>query len=413
LCALAITAFAVAPAAASAAGEPIARMTCTAPGLVCDPCTVQCTSPTGSVPVGAAIAFDGRVSSDDRVGAPSGTVVSWVWSFGDGATASEAQPSHAYAVAKTYSVTLTVTDDSDLTDTKRLEFIVHAVPSASVAPLSLGFSATAGTSSVPRTVTMTNNGDAPLTISNVALDGANPERFSIVDGCTSPVPASGGHCTVDVTFNPTTAGESTATLIFTDNHQGTPNATQTVQLSGTGIPPPVASTVAPPPPPPPLVSPPPPPPTGAQTDRDNDGVPDAGDSCVATAGNLRNGCPGELDADIRGSWRVNALLSQLLSLTVRTHVGSRIEIRCSGNARVCGFRTKVIKRTTRRTTSLTSYFKGPRILPDGTVIVVRVTRPLQRGTYERLQTRRGRKLPKVLNKCLSAGTAKVQPCADD
>jgi len=53
------------------------------------------------------VAFDGSASSD-----PDGTIVSYDWTFGDGGTASGAKPTHAYSTAGTYTVTLTVTDDT-------------------------------------------------------------------------------------------------------------------------------------------------------------------------------------------------------------------------------------------------------------------------------------------------------------
>jgi len=45
-----------------------------------------------------------------------GTVKSYLWTFGDGATSTLAAPSHDYAVAGTYQVTLKVTDDDGGTD---------------------------------------------------------------------------------------------------------------------------------------------------------------------------------------------------------------------------------------------------------------------------------------------------------
>ncbi len=50
--------------------------------------------------------FDGSGSTDS-----DGTIASYAWDFGDGATATGVSPQHAYAAAGTYTVKLTVTDD--------------------------------------------------------------------------------------------------------------------------------------------------------------------------------------------------------------------------------------------------------------------------------------------------------------
>jgi subtilase family serine protease len=53
-----------------------------------------------------------------------GTVASHAWTFGDGATSTATNPSHAYAAAGTYSVTETVTDDKGATDSKTVSVTV-------------------------------------------------------------------------------------------------------------------------------------------------------------------------------------------------------------------------------------------------------------------------------------------------
>lgn len=146
------------------------------------------------------------------------------------------------------------------------------------------------------------------------------------------------------------------------------------------------------------------------SDRDGDVVVDTADACPTVAGNLKNGCPGELNADVVGRWRVNALLTQLISLSVRAPTGSAIQVRCSSKVkRVCSFKTRTIANTRRRVTSLTRSFKGRRILPANVTIVVRVTRPEQLGVYQRLRTRVGRRLPSKTQRCISPA-GKVAAC---
>ena len=65
-----------------------------------------------SVTIGDALSFDASKSVD-----PDGTIVSYQWAFGDGATASAATASHTYLQPGSFSVTLTVTDDDGATAT--------------------------------------------------------------------------------------------------------------------------------------------------------------------------------------------------------------------------------------------------------------------------------------------------------
>ena len=70
-----------------------------------------------------AVSVDGSGSSD-----PDGTVESYAWDFGDGATDTGATASHTYAAAGTYQVTLTVTDDDGATDAETKDVTVTAPP---------------------------------------------------------------------------------------------------------------------------------------------------------------------------------------------------------------------------------------------------------------------------------------------
>jgi PKD repeat protein len=61
---------------------------------------------------GLVCGFDGSGSFDG-----DGVIESWVWDLGDGATATGASVSHAYAMAGIYAVSLTATDDDGLSST--------------------------------------------------------------------------------------------------------------------------------------------------------------------------------------------------------------------------------------------------------------------------------------------------------
>ena len=66
-------------------------------------------------------------TSDDL----DGTVVSWSWDFGDGATATSQEPSHQYSDKGYFIVTLTVTDNDDNTNsTKKVVVVKNLAPDA-------------------------------------------------------------------------------------------------------------------------------------------------------------------------------------------------------------------------------------------------------------------------------------------
>ena len=74
---------------------------------------------TGSAPL--AVAFDGSTSSDS-----DGTIASYAWMFGDGATATGVTASHTYETGGNYTARLTVTDNQNATGTTTREIVVAA-----------------------------------------------------------------------------------------------------------------------------------------------------------------------------------------------------------------------------------------------------------------------------------------------
>ncbi len=89
---------------------------------------------SGDLPL--EVIFTGSNSTDDN------SVSSYSWNFKDGATATNANPTHTFTEAGSYSVTLTVTDENGLSNTKSLTITVNApqneapVASASASVLS-------------------------------------------------------------------------------------------------------------------------------------------------------------------------------------------------------------------------------------------------------------------------------------
>jgi PKD repeat protein len=75
------------------------------------------TSTSGAAPL--AVQFTGSGSTDS-----DGNIVSYAWTFGDGGTASVANPAHTYSTQGTYNAVLTVTDNQGATGTATVQIQV-------------------------------------------------------------------------------------------------------------------------------------------------------------------------------------------------------------------------------------------------------------------------------------------------
>ena len=109
-----------------------------------------------------------------------------------------------------------------------------AAPVVSLLPTSLNFNSqiVGTTASLP--VTLSNTGNAVLSISSISISGTNATEFSQTNNCGASLEADSS-CTINVTFTPTAnggSGSATASLSIADNATGTPQAvsiTATVQ----------------------------------------------------------------------------------------------------------------------------------------------------------------------------------------
>jgi hypothetical protein len=100
-----------------------------------------------------------------------------------------------------------------------------------ISPTSLAFGGELiGASSAAQPVTITNNGNSALTITQIQSTSAN---FTETDSCTAGSIAPAGTCTINVTFAPPTGaapGPSSGNITLTDNANGSPQA---IAVSGT------------------------------------------------------------------------------------------------------------------------------------------------------------------------------------
>jgi trimeric autotransporter adhesin len=112
-----------------------------------------------------------------------------------------------------------------------------AAPTATLSPSTLSFgNVTSGVTSSAQMLTLSNTGNAALTISGITIGGANPSDFAETNTCGESL-AAGATCTISVTFTPGSAASFAATVSVADNATGSP---QTATLSGSGTAPAVA-----------------------------------------------------------------------------------------------------------------------------------------------------------------------------
>lgn len=118
---------------------------------------------TISAATGSPVTFDATGSSDAE-----GTIVSYEWDFGDGATGSGAVVEHTYTAESTYVATLTVTDDGGLTATDTVSVVV-----TTNAPPTVAITAPADLATVSGIVTITADADDDIGVAQVdfAVDG--------------------------------------------------------------------------------------------------------------------------------------------------------------------------------------------------------------------------------------------------
>ena len=164
----------------------------------------------GSVPL--LVNFDASASTDDTA------IVSYVWDFGDGTTATGASPTHTYTAVGNFSAILTVTDAQGSTDTDTIEIVVDQNSSGNLAPLAIA-------NATPL------NGAAPLLVDFDA--SASTDDNGIISYSWNFGDASTGSGT-QASHTYLSAGTYIAVLTVTDAQGLTGTATQEIMVtSGT------------------------------------------------------------------------------------------------------------------------------------------------------------------------------------
>ncbi|NDE01189.1 MAG: choice-of-anchor D domain-containing protein, partial [Gammaproteobacteria bacterium] len=88
-----------------------------------------------------------------------------------------------------------------------------------------------GQTSTVRTVTLRNDGNAPLSISAINTSGTDAAQFNQSNNCGSSLVA-GANCTISVTFTPTSSGSKSAAVSIAHSATGSPRL---VSLTGNGL----------------------------------------------------------------------------------------------------------------------------------------------------------------------------------
>lgn len=169
-----------------------------------------------SAPTDLSVAFDGSSSTDVE-----GPIADYRWTFGDGQTGSGVTPTHTYASAGTYTVTLTVRDAGGLESSVSHDVVArdpNALPTAAF---------TASAANLALSVDGSASADADGSIAAYS--------WNFGDGGTATGP------TAAHTY--ASGGTYTVSLTVTDDRGGSATSTQTVTVEAANVPPTAVANV--------------------------------------------------------------------------------------------------------------------------------------------------------------------------
>jgi Bacterial Ig-like domain (group 3)/FG-GAP-like repeat/Abnormal spindle-like microcephaly-assoc'd, ASPM-SPD-2-Hydin len=139
---------------------------------------------------------------------------------------SAAYTTSSFTTVGTLAIAASYSGDANTKASSAILSQVITGPTLTLSPSSITFPGQyVGTSGLPLTVTATNPGSAPLTITSVTT---NSKDFGVLNACGGSL-AAGSSCAIGVFFDPSSSGPVSGTLTIADNAGG-----QTVLLSGSG-----------------------------------------------------------------------------------------------------------------------------------------------------------------------------------
>jgi hypothetical protein len=180
-------------------------------------------------PTTATVASGGTEQFSAQVTNTSNTAVTWSATSG---TVSTSGLFAAPTVTATETVTVTATSVANNTKSASAAVTVNAaVGTLTLNPTSISFgSVTVGVTSPILTSTLTNTGNASLTITSNSIS-AGDFTFGGKGTCNTNAMAPGSSCTYSAKFTPTASGTQTGTITI---YSTASNSTVTLPLSGIG-----------------------------------------------------------------------------------------------------------------------------------------------------------------------------------
>lgn len=187
------------------------------------PTAVATASPTvGIGPL--TVAFNGSQSSD-----PDGSIVAYLWNFGDSQTSTLVNPSHIYTSAGTFTATLTVTDNNGATDSDTVQVTVTSIPPP-IIPTITDVSPNEGPITGNTEVTLTGTGFA--NVNNVKFGANNGSIVQIISNTQMKVRSPAGSGSVNITVS---TSQGTSTSVATFNYRTLNTVTSISPSTGTTV----------------------------------------------------------------------------------------------------------------------------------------------------------------------------------